>query len=63
MLRVAANNLAHSDSPARISPLTAMGRIRTSPAARLPAWIALLDAMFDLTKVDQIPAAEVPAAH
>src|ERR1019366_593791 len=54
----AASNLAPSASPARISPLTAMGRMRTSPAAPLPVCLGTLDPM-----LSPIPAAEVPASH
>src|SRR4029077_15703838 len=61
--RAAANNLVHSDSPAWISPRTVIGRRRTSPVAPLPACLALLDTMDDLTKFDLIPPAEVPAPH
>src|SRR5580658_8289400 len=62
-LRIAVNNRAPSDSPARISPLTATGRMRTSPAARLLASLALLAPTLDLGMSGQTPAAEVPASH
>src|SRR5271163_1328401 len=59
--------MALSESPARISPLTVTGRIRTSPAARLLLRLATLDAIFDLTlfslNPNLIPVAEVPASY